>query len=108
MSYNFKYKMIGTTTSGRGKREYSGDTFKEIYEQLLEEQKITEYAVEIYWIEKNLDPITIDLLDITTDGINNLELFEKYEEYIRDNINDTDYYKVLSLDKSHYYFKIFE
>ena len=52
MTYNFKYKMIGTTTSGRVKRGYSGDTFKEIYEQLLEEQKITEYAVEIYWIEK--------------------------------------------------------
>ena len=107
MSYNFKYKMIGTTTSGRGTREYYGDTAEEIYDELVKENKISEDAVVIYWIESNLDFDVVEDFRITTSGIGNYDLYVEYEDMIFENITDEDYFKAMIEDNSHYYYKFF-
>lgn len=107
MSYNFKYKMIGTTTSGKGTREYYGDTAEEIYDELVKENKISEDAVVIYWIESNLDFDVVEDFRITTSGIGNYDLYVEYEDMIFENITDEDYFKAMIEDNSHYYYKFF-
>lgn len=107
MSYNFKYKMIGTTTSGRGTREYYGDTAEEIYDELVKENKISEDAVVINWIENNLDFDVVEDFRITTSGIGNYDLYVEYEDMIFENITDEDYFKSMIEDNSHYYYKFF-
>lgn len=107
MSYNFKYKMIGTTTSGRGTREYYGDTAEEIYDELVKENKISEDAVVINWIENNLDFDVVEDFRITTSGIGNYDLYVEYEDMIFENITDEDYFKAMIEDNSHYYYKFF-
>src|SRR5699024_77649 len=105
MSYNFKYKMIGTTTSGRGTREYYGDTAEEIYDELVKENKISEDAVVIYWIENNLDFDVVEDFRITTSGIGNYDLYVEYEDMIFESITDEDYFKAMIEDNSNYYYK---
>lgn len=107
MSYNFKYKMIGTTTSGRGTREYYGDTAEEIYDELVKEDNISEDAVVINWIENNLDFDIVEEFRITTSGIGNYDLYVKYEDMIFENLTDEDYFKAMIEDNSHYYYKFF-
>lgn len=107
MTYNFKYKMIGTTTSGRGTREYYGDTAEEIYDELVKENKISEDAVVINWIENNLDFDVVEDFRITTSGIGNYDLYVEYEDMIFENITDEDYFKAMIEDNSHYYYKFF-
>jgi len=107
MSYNFKYKMIGTTTSGRGTREYYGDTAEEIYDELVKENKISEDAVVIYWIENNLDFDVVEDFRITTSGIGNYDLYVEYEDMIFESITDEDYFKAMIEDNSNYYYKFF-
>lgn len=107
MSYNFKYKMIGTTTSGRGTREYYGDTAEEIYDELVKEGNISEDAVVINWIENNLDFDVVENFRITTSGIGNYDLYVEYEDMIFENITDEDYFKAMIEDNSHYYYKFF-
>lgn len=107
MSYNFKYKMIGTTTSGRGTREYYGDTAEEIYDELVKEDNISEDAVVINWIENNLDFDIVEDFRITTSGIGNYDLYVEYEDMIFENITDEDYFKAMIEDNSHYYYKFF-
>ena len=107
MSYNFKYKMIGTTTSGRSTREYYGDTAEEIYDELVKENKISEDAVVINWIENNLDSDVVEDFRITTSGIGNYDLYVEYEDMIFENITDEDYFKAMIEDNSHYYYKFF-
>lgn len=107
MSYNFKYKMIGTTTSGRGTREYYGDTAEEIYDELVKEGNISEDAVVINWIENNLDFDVVENFRITTSGIGNYDLYVEYEDMIFENLTDEDYFKAMIEDNSHYYYKFF-